>query len=77
MISKIINGQFVDFYEDGDFNEDCTDYAYNNSRENSNNANSKKDMYSKEQISKFADDMKDFLNDIIDQGILDNKSDTD
>lgn len=29
MISKIINGQFVDFYEDGDFNEDGTDYAYN------------------------------------------------
>ena len=33
MFSKYINGQLVDFYEDGDFNDDCTDYAYNSNEE--------------------------------------------
>ena len=33
MITKNINGQLVDFYEDGDFNEDGTDYAYNSNEE--------------------------------------------
>lgn len=74
MISKNINGQLVDFYEDDDFNEDYTDYAYNDSNVNSNNIDSKKDMNSKEQLAKFVTDIKDFLNDIIDQGMTDDNS---
>jgi len=33
MITKDINGKLVDFYEDGDFNEDGTDYAYNSNED--------------------------------------------
>ena len=71
MITKNINGQLVDFYEDDDFNEDDTDYAYNDIEVISNKDYNKKEMYSREQIDKFAANMKDFLNDIINQGMHD------
>lgn len=71
MITKNINGQLVDFYEDGDFNDDGTDYAYNDIEVISNKAYNKKEMNSKEQLDKFAANMKDFLNDIINQGMSD------